>query len=813
MNLEVTGAVADKDEQSPIDQLRLTRPQRAFVRDARSVVLWRDGNQLGKAQPTSARVATPHGWRPIGDLRVGDEILAGDGSRTRVTAVYPQGLKPVYRMIFDDGAVVECCREHLWTCMDGEARFRKGSSRYGQWSVRPLGEILDRWGATPTPRSRVAIPTPDACAFSSQPVPLDPYLLGVLIGDGSLAGCPLLTNPDAEVVGQVMLALPEKCQIRRVEGPRCPGWRISGIERGRNEVTAALRELGLWKRGSHERFVPECYRWNAPAVRLAILQGLLDTDGSVTCGCVEYTTTSRRLARDVRFLARSLGGKVKIGAKRTHYRNEDGEAVPCRIAYRVRIRLPRTQLFRLHRKQAAIVDPVSTTDHRVLYRIRPAGEAQCVCITVAHPSQTYVTDGFIVTHNSTALAYDAIQRARGLHPTIKVRPPVDGLVIGVSWEQMMPLMKRLWQLLPKDEISPKVGFEPGRGITGKPARIVFERGPGAGSVIALATYKQGSTRIAGATLHWVTMDEPPPEAMYAEVQPRLLRHGGHLRIGMTPTMDMPPQAWLRKLVEGGEIAEYNWGLAEEHCWPLGDPRPWIRQRQIAAYERSLLPAEREMRMRGSWDPIIAGRWLDGFTTENVSELDPPLDAYWGIGIDHALTSGRQTAALCAFANRHSDRPRAWYQDEYRPEAATNPGQDAAGILQMVERNGLEYDDIQLWVGDRVAKSNDRDAEKSNALLRVELGRLLGRRARRIYIPKKFGGSILYGFRLMNVLFQRRALDEQPTSIVHPRCAYLRKACLQFAGDPNDPLKDILDAARYITEGALEPRRLVKFSAG
>ena len=108
---------------------------------------------------------------------------------------------------------------------------------------------------------------------------------------------------------------------------------------------------------------------------------------------------------------------------------------------------------------------------------------------------------------SFALAWELIHRCRGTHPFKTThRPPIRALVISVSLDQIVPLMEAIWMLVPKGELSSKCGFDPGRGITGKPPRLVFESGPGKGSVISFATYRQGSTRIAGGEYQVVVMD-------------------------------------------------------------------------------------------------------------------------------------------------------------------------------------------------------------------------------------------------------------------------------------------------------------------
>ena len=414
---------------------------------------------------------------------------------------------------------------------------------------------------------------------------------------------------------------------------------------------------------------------------------------------------------------------------------------------------------------------------------------------------------------SFALAYDIIHRCRGTHPYLTTRrPPINVLVISISHEQMVPLHEKLWLLSPKDEIEPSTYFTPGRGISGKPPRLAFTSGPGAGSVIHFGTYKQGSTRIAGGTYDLVVCDEPPVESMYGEVRPRVMRRRGLIRIAMTPTPDMPDQTWLRDIVEAERIVEHNYGLAEENVWPEGSLAPWLRQSEIDEYAAGLLEIERAMRMAGAWEPVITGRWLTAFSDDCVSMRGPPAGARLGFGIDHGMVQqGKQAMILAAFAGLNTDRPRVWYLDEYCAEGFTTPEHDAAEIVAMLRRNGLSYSDVDEWVGDRPMRSLRFETKKSNAVLRAELAFKLGlprEKTRFIRIPKKFDGSVIYGFRLMNTLFDRRDDNGLPHATIHPRCTNLIEACRRFAGDSRDPHKDVLDAARYITELFVKPRATV-----
>lgn len=373
--------------------------------------------------------------------------------------------------------------------------------------------------------------------------------------------------------------------------------------------------------------------------------------------------------------------------------------------------------------------------------------------------------------------------------------------ISVSYEQMIPLMKKIWDLAPKNEIDPRNGFEPGRGIIGKPPRIVYTSGPGKGSVISFATYSAGARRIAGNTLDYLGCDEPPDEEIYGEALPRVMRQRGLIRVTMTPTPDMPDQTWLLERVKAGLTREVNFGTEEKYCWPAGYPQPWIRQSEIDVYARSLLPHEREMRLKGAWYALTTGRWLEHFDTKNIGtfSLSDLAGWYLGIGMDHGTPGGKQTAVLIAAKDRATDRPKVRVMDERVNEGLTKPEDDAASVLDMIVSNGLRYDDVDFFVGDVPTESKLHSIRKSNLEIRREIAKQLGRRVENtkdIPTPRKFSDSLRHGIRLMDTLCDRGDL------IVHERCKAFQEACWNFKGDPKDPVKDVLDGGRYPIERAI-----------
>jgi len=344
---------------------------------------------VGKALRDCTPVLTPSGWMKIRDLVPGGIVFAGDGSPTLVERVHPQGLRELYRLTFDDGSWVDADRDHLWLCQTFTERDTRNTTA-GAWVVKTTGEILDRWGERPIAPYRIRIPVTAPIEFPERPVPLDPYGLGLILGDGCIlpGGYVRIATADPEVLDDAGFR-----ERRRLDAYQ---WSIPGLG-------PTIRELGLDHRRAWEKFVPTQYLWNSPGVRLALLQGLMDADGTVSVGGhVSLTTTSLQLAEDVVFLAQSLGGKAFSGTPRRTTYVVDGEQRIGRESYRLTLAMPLCP-FRLERKrsrwEAAEARRVQTRC-RTLQVIERVDGDTATCIKVAHPSGTFVTKDFIVTHNT-----------------------------------------------------------------------------------------------------------------------------------------------------------------------------------------------------------------------------------------------------------------------------------------------------------------------------------------------------------------------------------------------------------------------------
>ncbi|MEU4199286.1 PhoH family protein [Streptomyces sp. NPDC026294] len=376
----------------------------------------------GRSQPTFTNVLTPDGWRPIGDLHVGDLVIGSNGEPTPVIGVYPQGERDIYRVTAQDGSWTLCCGEHLWT-----VRTASDKRRDKPWRVLETQEMIGNLRAAHARRYELPLLTAPVC-FPERAVPMDPYALGLLLGDGCLTGSttPSYSTADPELATALGTALPGVSVRRKndvdhvLNRVKAPGDVVT-LE---NPVTGALRALDLLGTGSYSKFVPDDYLQNSTEVRLAVLQGLLDSDGDPvtqadrTCR-IQYTTTSILLRDDVIALVQSLGG-VAYSRRRAAEGRKQGTARGGyrRDAHIVDIRLPEgIEPFRLTRKAEKYhAAGGGGRPMRFIDSIEPAGREEAVCIQVAAEDSLYVTQDYLLTHNTLNDAFIILDEAQNTSP-------------------------------------------------------------------------------------------------------------------------------------------------------------------------------------------------------------------------------------------------------------------------------------------------------------------------------------------------------------------------------------------------------------
>lgn len=357
----------------------------------------------GKALKLDTPIKTPTGWTLMGDIKLGDEVVAWDGSSTKVTGVYPQPVKQLYNVKFADGREVEVCGEHLWEV------YYVNTVKHKRWRVVDTLEVL-RLISMPNPRVYIRLPENIEEPVVDHAIP--PYALGALIGDGYFIESVItISKPDKVFIENFVNYLPPTMTFSYYNPDTISLIRKPNLK-GPNPWLEELRRLGLHGKYSYEKFIPDEYMTGSRNQRLAIVQGLLDTDGTVQkSGSVSFSTSSPKLAEQVQYLIRSLGGIAAINTRIPTYTHK-GEKLKGRRTYDVDIRHKKpSELFTMERKRARCNDNGQYNEKLKLrvVSITPTKEAESQCISVDHPDKLFVCKDFIVTHNTFCAIYNMVK--------------------------------------------------------------------------------------------------------------------------------------------------------------------------------------------------------------------------------------------------------------------------------------------------------------------------------------------------------------------------------------------------------------------
>lgn len=335
----------------------------------------------GKASPLWTPVLTPSGWSKMGDLQPGDFVIGSNGRPTEVLQVYDRGIMDTFRVTFGDASVVTA-GDHLWQVQDQNQRAGKTSGhRVLSTNSLAVGQKEGR---------RYYVPLVSPVEFPVTNLPLDPYALGVILGDGCVSPNqhPSITcHPeDTQIIRETGLEV-------RQSSHRSMYWSILGIK-------GLLDQIGVYGFKSYEKSIPEIYLTSSVEQRLSLLQGLMDADGYVGRKTINFDSTSLRLAMQVRELVQSLGGTARLHSERFGV----FEGVQHRQSYRLGIKMPLTLCpFRLDRKVKRwnlLIKNLKAAPVRCLRSVEKLVPEPVRCISVAAEDSLYVTEDYLVTHNS-----------------------------------------------------------------------------------------------------------------------------------------------------------------------------------------------------------------------------------------------------------------------------------------------------------------------------------------------------------------------------------------------------------------------------
>jgi predicted ribonuclease YlaK len=430
------------------------------------VVLGNDVGYLPGPQPLDAKILTPNGWTTMGQLKIGDYVSAKDGKPTKVIGVFPQGKKAVYKLTTTEKSSTECCEDHLWLTVTSNDRINKNGIGTVKSTKEIASSLFTKNGKTNhhLPRNEAVE------FYQTETLPIPPYTFGALLGDGcfgkrnlsfsgkdedilnkintelSLLGCCLVKTKSKEIdyelknsnfsttrycknvvltnenskeelvfnslqeasnkLGENLYTIKQRCYKQRtIDGYKYKF--TDNDERWPNHVKEQLYRLDLLGKRAWEKHIPDIYKYSSIENRVEILKGLMDTDGTVgKTGSAAFSTTSKQLALDVIEIVKSLGGRAVISERnRIGNKSTFNNIITRRISYEFIVSLPeKYNPFFTTRKASRFS---CKNIHGIgIESIEYVGEKEVQCIKVEDQEHLYITDDFIVTHNTISEKLD-----------------------------------------------------------------------------------------------------------------------------------------------------------------------------------------------------------------------------------------------------------------------------------------------------------------------------------------------------------------------------------------------------------------------
>ena len=351
----------------------------------------------GKAHPYSQEVYTPEGLKLWKDVNVGDTLFGDDGKTTKVVDIPFDDICDVYEITFKDGRKVKASGNHLWKV------WRRYSHCFKTVSTKEMIQDFCK-KRKPSDRNKgvefiYAVPSNRGVDWEFRQTKIDPYTMGLCLGDGCFRTEKLQNNvyytSSEEDMCTYLKYVPY--DITKLKTEKGYFIRIPNVKN-------TLQQWGLHMKKSEDKYIPEEYKFNSREVRFNILKGLMDSDGFVDSNGVPIIgVSSKQLADDITFIARSLGYNCLQSVKRAGYKI-NGEYKECLDNYIVRI-YTSDRIFNLERKYKLISKyesrySRSNKDFSTIVDIKKLKDERCKCVTVDNESHCYLIGDFVTTHNS-----------------------------------------------------------------------------------------------------------------------------------------------------------------------------------------------------------------------------------------------------------------------------------------------------------------------------------------------------------------------------------------------------------------------------
>ena len=349
----------------------------------------------GKGQPLTSKVLTPDGFKALGDLKDGDLVVSPVNSKSYPISIHNRGKRHVNKITMSNGAVTYCDDFHIW-----QARTVGEQSKHKDFHEMTIDDIKSRplkkhYDTKRGSYDAKQIFIPVTCPVKGYIELLGAYAIGLFIGDGCYSNNSIFID-EQDVI--------ERCEKSLAE----LGYALSGNRGGDPNVytvvmdganvkfTDFLKSIGV-EGNSYEKHLPTGFLQFTTHSRQELFEGLVDSDGCVSgSNNIDWSTSSEQLYDEMYDLASSIGLVVRYGKMKEAPKYQSGTGRP---SYRYFMQYK--EGLSLSNKHTS---KLSNTQHKAYIAfesIEDAGDMDCCCIYVDSPDHLYITDDWIVTHNTT----------------------------------------------------------------------------------------------------------------------------------------------------------------------------------------------------------------------------------------------------------------------------------------------------------------------------------------------------------------------------------------------------------------------------
>lgn len=526
------------------------------------------GGSRGGPLLVDTKVVTPFGYRRIGDLKQGDIISGTDGGIQRVVYRKYHGKLPAYKLRFVDGSEVIASYDHLWnvrkTCYRSKKRIINGLSindDYRVWTTQMIVEHLTKQKSGEIKNSKLLIPLCEPIKFTRSwgnrhyKPSSSPYVIGAILGDGCITDNikkgsydATLCSADEGIVKEFENAGIDMTNYAQKQGSTACDYRIKD-----NRLRNDLEGLKLYGCDAFNKAVPDFYKFGSIDTRWAILQGLMDTDGTVDKrGHCSFATVSEQLAKDVKFLVNSLGGLATVNKHENHY-VKNGERIEASDYYDVYIRINQSErMFRLPRKKALCTEyngGVSELGRRII-DFEYVGEQECCCIAVNNTNSLFMVNDFIVTHNSKSFS--------SLMEVLKdiKKPDFHAVIVRKEKDDLQSLITDSYKLFSQFGTYNKSQNDMTWNFTnGGWLKFSYYSG----------SFQDFKDRFQGRQFAYICIDEGT-QCPYKKFKYLLTnnRNAAHIRNRFWITCNPDPESWVRKFIDWW-VDEDGYIIPERDC--------------------------------------------------------------------------------------------------------------------------------------------------------------------------------------------------------------------------------------------------------